>query len=228
MYLPSTYSAELALIVFSIVCWGSWANLLKLGRSGRFELFYYDFAWGALLCAVIAAFTFGTLNSKELTFQENLLIVGYRNMAFAFGAGMLFNFANMLLAAGISVGGMAVAFPIAAGVTLAITGAAAGFLNTGGRLVPLASSAVLALAASIFAAAAGRGRARAQTPAPGAGKAIALGIFAGIFMAGFYPILRCGAWGEEGLGPYGTAVLFRRGNVAFYVFAKPVFSEFSS
>jgi len=104
MHLPSTYSAELALIVFSIVCWGSWANLLKLGRSGRFELFYYDFAWGALLCAAVAAFTFGTLNSKELTFQENLLIAGYRNMAFAFGAGMLFNFANMLLAAGISVG----------------------------------------------------------------------------------------------------------------------------
>ena len=104
MYLPSTYSAELALIVFSIVCWGSWANLLKLGRSGRFELFYYDFAWGALLRDAIAALTFGTLNSKELTFQENLLIAGYRNMAFAFGAGMLFNFANMLLAAGISVG----------------------------------------------------------------------------------------------------------------------------
>ena len=87
MHLPSTYSAELALIVFSIVCWGSWANLLKLGRSGRFELFYYDFAWGALLCAAVAAFTFGTLNSKELTFQENLLIAGYRNMAFAFGLG---------------------------------------------------------------------------------------------------------------------------------------------
>jgi glucose uptake protein len=70
MYLPDTYLAALLLIVFSILCWGSWANLLKLG-GWRFELFYYDFAWGALLCAAIAAFTFGMLNPKELTFQEN-------------------------------------------------------------------------------------------------------------------------------------------------------------
>jgi hypothetical protein len=48
-----------------------------------------------LLRDAIAALTFGTLNSKELTFQENLLIAGYRNMAFAVAAGMPFNFANM-------------------------------------------------------------------------------------------------------------------------------------
>jgi len=123
---------------------------------------------------------------------------------------------------------MAVAFPIAAGVTLAITGAVGGLLKTGGRLVPLASSAVLALAASIFAAAAGRGRARATNAGAWGRKGDRTRHLRGHFhgrLLSHSPVWRVG---EEGLGPYGTAVLFRRGNVAFYVFAKPVFSEFSS
>ena len=224
MYLPDTYLAALLLIVFSILCWGSWANLLKLG-GWRFELFYYDFASGALLCATIAAFTFGMLNPKELTFQENLLISSYRSMACAFGAGMLFNFGNMLLAAAISISGMSVVFPIAIGVTLAITGAVRSYLNTG-SFIPLAGGAVVALAASILAAMACSARARARTPAFRPGGAIALSVFAGVLMAGFYPILRFGAWGEAGVGPYGTALLFGGGIWLSTLLLNPFFLNF--
>src|ERR1035438_9421488 len=42
MILPSTYGVALLLIVFTMLCWGSWANTFKLTGQWRFELFYYD------------------------------------------------------------------------------------------------------------------------------------------------------------------------------------------
>src|SRR5277367_3713030 len=110
MILPASQGATLALLVISLICWGSWANTWKLADKWRFELYYYDFALGFALLAVVAAFTAGSFNSSELTFQENFLITGYRNMAYVVAAGLIFNLGNMLLAAAISLSGMAVAF----------------------------------------------------------------------------------------------------------------------
>jgi hypothetical protein len=195
----------------------------------RFELFYYDFAWGALLCAAIAAFTFGTLNSKELTFQENLLIAGYRNMAFAFGAGMLFNFANMLLAAAITVGGMAMAFPIAAGVTLAITGAVGGFLNTGPSCPAGLQRRPGSGGVHFRRRRRRRPRPRSRTNAAARGRKgdrarHLRGHFQGRLLS-HSPVWRVG---RRRTGALWNGGAFRCGNVAFYVFAEPVFSEFSS
>src|SRR5579872_1596264 len=112
MILPASQTATLALLIISLICWGSWANTLKLAGKWRFELYYYDFAIGFAVLAVVAAFTGGSLNSGELTFQDNFLITGYRSMAYVIAAGVVFNLGNMLLAAVISVAGMALAFTI--------------------------------------------------------------------------------------------------------------------
>ncbi len=120
MILPTTYLGALLLMVFSMLCWGSWANTQKATSNWRFELYYYDYALGVVLCSVIVAFTFGTLNPAELTFQDNFIIAGYRKMAWGVLAGFVFNLANMLLVAGISVAGMSVAFPIGIGLALVI------------------------------------------------------------------------------------------------------------
>ena len=53
----------------------------KLSGKWRFELFYWDFAVGIALCAMVAAFTLGSLNSQELTFQDNLLIASRHTIA---------------------------------------------------------------------------------------------------------------------------------------------------
>src|SRR5689334_22904779 len=106
MLLPTTYLAALLLSIASMICWGSWANSQKLAGKWRFELFYYDYSLGTLLCALIAAYTFGSLNGQDLTFSDNLLIVSKHNMAYGMGAGAVFNLANMLLVAAISVSGM--------------------------------------------------------------------------------------------------------------------------
>ena len=48
MFLPETYQAALALMILSMLCWGSWANTLKLCPRYRFQLFYWDYAIGLL------------------------------------------------------------------------------------------------------------------------------------------------------------------------------------
>src|ERR1700681_2467680 len=118
MILPTTSQAVLLVLILGLFCWGSWANTQKLAGKWRFELFYYDYSLGVLLCAVAAAFTLGSMNTKELTFQDNFLITGYRNMAFGVAAGMVFNLANLLLVAAISISGMSIAFPLTVGVAL--------------------------------------------------------------------------------------------------------------
>ena len=119
MIIPSTYAVALMLTIISMICWGSWANTQKLAGKWRFELFYIDYSIGVLVAAVVAAFTFGMLGS-ELNFEDNLSIVGKRPMVFCFAAGVIFNLANMLLVAAISIAGMAVAFPIGIGLALVI------------------------------------------------------------------------------------------------------------
>jgi glucose uptake protein len=118
--LPSTYQSALLLLFLCMICWGSWANTIKLaGPKWRFELFSFDYAIGLLLTAVIAAYTFGSFGN-DLGFSNRMLVAGTRMQLYAIIAGVIFNVANMLLIAAISIAGMAVAFPIGIGLALII------------------------------------------------------------------------------------------------------------
>src|ERR1700733_9540827 len=108
MILPSTYLATFCLMLLSMLCWGSWANSFKLTRKWRFELFYFDYSLGVVLAALIAAFTFGNLGYDGFSFADDLRHAGLRQDAWALAAGIVFNLANMLLVAAISIAGMAV------------------------------------------------------------------------------------------------------------------------
>jgi glucose uptake protein len=118
--LPSTYQSALLLLFLCMVCWGSWANTIKLaGSKWRFELFSFDYAFGLLLAALVAAYTFGSAGN-DLGFSNRMLVAGNRMQLYALIAGIVFNLANMLLIAAISIAGMAVAFPIGIGLALII------------------------------------------------------------------------------------------------------------
>ena len=89
MILPGTYAATLAVLILSMICWGSWANTQKLTGRWRFELFYFDYTFGVLVTAVVAACTFGSLGFDGFLFMDDLMQTGRRNLAYGFGAGVI-------------------------------------------------------------------------------------------------------------------------------------------
>jgi len=220
MILPASYSSALLLIILSMLCWGSWANTFKLTAKWRFELFYYDYSLGVLLAAIVAAYTFGSMGS-ELSFSDNLLVAGKRNMAWAVAGGMVFNLANMLLVAAISVAGLAVAFPIGIGLALVIGVIWNYFLNPQGNPTLLGAGVALVALAIIVDSLAYSAQA-AGTRQPGQGrsrrsasrKGIVLSLISGVLMGSFYPLVemsKSGGVDGGGLGPYAVAVLFSVG-----------------
>jgi glucose uptake protein len=218
MILPATYNSALLLIILSMICWGSWANTFKLAGKWRFELFYYDYSLGVLLAAIVAAYTFGSMG-EELSFSDNMIIAFRRYMAYAAGAGVVFNLANMLLVAAISVAGMAVAFPIGIGLALVVGVVWNYILNPQANPTLLAIGVSLVTAAIIVDAMAysahSRGRSGANKKKTGTSrKGILLSLVSGLLMGSFYPLVetaKAGGPDNAGLGPYAVAFLFAVG-----------------
>jgi glucose uptake protein len=224
MIIPETYTSALLLIILSMVCWGSWANSFKLAGKWRFELFYYDYSLGVLIAAIVAAYTFGSMGN-ELSFSDNLLIAMKRNMAWAVAGGVVFNLANMLLVAAISVAGLAVAFPVGIGLALVVGVIWNYFLNPQGNPFLLGGGVILVVGAIVvdaLAYAAHARSARTRSAAGGKGKpqssggakGILLSLVSGLLMGSFYPLVEMGKGAgiaSAGLGPYAVAFLFALG-----------------
>lgn len=223
MVLPHTYPAALLILILSMICWGSWANTQKLTGRWRFELFYFDYTFGVLAAAIVAAYTFGTLGYDGFLFTDDLMRAGRRNMAYGFGAGVIFNLANMLLVAAISVAGLAVAFPVGIGLALIIGVLLNYLINPQGNPTLLFTGVSIVLAAIVMDATAYRSHARAKAKAeiragrtaslvPKVGwKGIVLSLASGVLMGSFYPLVEMGKAGDTGLGPYAIAFVFALG-----------------
>ncbi|HYP05524.1 MAG TPA: hypothetical protein VER03_04745 [Bryobacteraceae bacterium] len=208
MILPTTYGAALLLTILSMLCWGSWANTFKMSRKWRFELFYFDYAFGLLLAAVVAAFTFGSMGD-ELSVMDNFLITGKRQMAMALVAGAIFNLANMLLVAAISIAGLSVAFPVGIGLALVIGVIWNYILRPAGSPVLLFGGVAVVITAILVDAMAyreyGVGAKKFSL------KGLLLSLVSGVLMGSFYPLIEMSRVGEIGLGPYSAALLFAVG-----------------
>jgi glucose uptake protein len=225
MVLPHTYAAALLLTILSMLCWGSWANTTKLTRNWRFELFYFDYSFGVLLAAVICAFTFGSLGFDRLLFLDDLMQTGKRNIAFGLAGGIVFNLANMLLVAAISVAGLAVAFPIGVGTALVIGVIWNYILRPQGNPVLLFTGLAIVVVAIIVDAwayrvyalqkaqaviATGRTRSTKKTVSP---KGLVLCLVSGVLMGSFFPLVEIGK-GQPGgveMGPYAIGFVFAVG-----------------
>jgi glucose uptake protein len=221
LVLPTTHASAILLLILSLLCLGSWANMLKLcGFEWRFELFYFDFAVGALLLAVIAAFTFGTFGS-EMAFNDRILVAGRTAQVYALGAGFLFNLGNMLLLAGASLLGMSGTFLLSGGVAL-IVGCCFDFRAD--NILLLVCGMVLLFVMLVLGVSACRLRdmvhpktTKATKPAPKAPakrgmkrttKGLLCAFLGGIPIGLFYPLFNRATAGEFGLGPYAGILLF--------------------
>jgi len=184
MFIIQSYPTAVLLCFITMLCWGSWANTQKLaGRSWRFQLFYWDYALGALLLALIFGLTLGSTGAQGRPFLEDIFQADWTNTASAVTGGILFNLSNILMVAAISIAGMAVAFPVGIGLALVI-GVITSYLvkPTGNPVMIFAGVAIVTLVIILDAAA----YRRLGSSVTGKTKGILLSIACGILMGFFY------------------------------------------
>ncbi|HTB96716.1 MAG TPA: GRP family sugar transporter [Terracidiphilus sp.] len=214
MYLPETYQAALILMLTSMLCWGSWANTLKLCPGYRFQLFYWDYALGVLLGAIALGLTAGSHGSSGPVFLADIVSSTPHAMFLAACGGVVFNVANLLLVAAIDVAGLAVAFPVGIGLALVVGSIWSYLVNPKANPMLLFGGVALVVLAIILDAAAYR---RRETGAQSATtRGIVLSLIAGLLMGSFYPLVARAMTGTEfhtAPGPYAIALFFALGVV---------------
>ena len=212
MYLPETYHAALSLMILSMLCWGSWANTLKMCPRYRFQLFYWDYAIGLALAAAILGHTAGSYGSVPPTFHHAIHSASTDVFLYAFIGGIVFNVANLLLVAAIDVAGLAVAFPVGIGLALVI-GAVSNYLITpaANPLLLFGGVALVAVAIILDAAAYRKREVTAQATTV---RGIVISLVAGVLMGCFYPFVAralAGTPGHPSPGPYAVSLFFAVG-----------------
>jgi glucose uptake protein len=205
LYLPSTYAAQLAFLFASMVCWGSWANTVKLTPGWRFQSFYWDYVIGVLL----GSFLWGLVLGGGGQFLQRLGMATGSSILLAILAGVVFNAANQLLVAAIDLAGLAVAFPVGIGLAL-VVGVSLNYL-----LAPAANPVLLFLGVALVAIAivvdaiAYRKRERERPAISRLG--IIITLISGLMMGGFYPILTRAMQGPGSLDAYTVVPFFAVG-----------------
>ncbi len=212
MLLPHSYEAALALMVLSMLCWGSWANALKFCPRYRFQLFYWDYAIGMGVAAVVLGLTAGSLGHSGAPFLAAIAHTPGVSIAYAFIGGVIFNVANLLLVAAIEIAGMAVAFPIGIGLALVI-GAISNYVITpvANPLLLFGGVALVTIAIVLDAAAYRKRETKARSATL---LGILLSLACGVLMGCFYPFVARalnGVPGQPEPGPYAVAFFFAIG-----------------
>jgi len=216
MFIIPSYSLAVLFCFITMLCWGSWGNTQKLAaKNWRFELFYWDYVIGILLLAVLAAFTLGSIGEGGRSFIPD---IQQADRAFIFSAllgGIIFNVANILLSAAISIAGMAVAFPVGIGLALVI-GVVVNYLKLPvGNATWLFGGVALIVVAILLNAKAYRNLTRGTGNV--SGKGLLLSVVSGCLMGLFYKYVADAMFldfqvPEPGkLSPYTAVVVFAVG-----------------
>jgi glucose uptake protein len=214
MFLPQTYEAALLLMILSMLCWGSWANTLKLCPDYRFQLYYWDFSIGIALGALFWGLTAGSLGHSGLSLWTDAAHMHLAPILYALCGGVIFNVANLLLVAAIEIAGLAVAMPVGIGLALIIGAVSSYLVRPAGNPWLLFAGVALVTVAIILDAAAYRRRetsARAATT-----RGIVISLVAGLLMGCFYPFVARALKGVPGgtaPGPYAVNLFFTLGLV---------------
>lgn len=219
MFIIESYSTAVVFCLITMVCWGSWANTQKLAAvNWRFELFYWDYVLGIALLTLLFGLTLGSIGSEGRPFLEDLHQGSFSNLRSAFTGGVIFNAANILLAAAIGIAGMSVAFPVGIGLALVI-GVVVNYLDTpvGNPLILLAGVACIALAIGLNAYAFQK---KSQSTQGTSMRGLLLSIVSGSLMGLFYKYVAASMSSDfthpeiGALTPYAALFLFSLGILA--------------
>jgi len=214
MFFPESYVGALLLMILTMLCWGSWANTLKLCPGYRFQLFYWDYAMGLAGGAIFWGLTAGSHGHSGTPFLSDIVQAPIASILLAFLGGVIFNVANLLLVAAIDVAGLAVAFPVGIGLALIVGAVSSYLIRPAGNPLLLFGGVALVTIAIILDANAYRmrdakGKAKAATT-----RGIVLSLIAGVLMGTFYPLVAAalrGAPGVPPVGPYAVSLFFAVG-----------------
>ena len=206
MYQPETYAIALFFMVVSMLCWGSWANTVKLCPTYRFQLFYWDYVIGLLLGVVVWGLTLGSTGEIGPRFITDIVSAGRTSVVDAILGGVVFNIANLLLVAAIEIAGLAVAFPVAIGLALIVGAVSSYILSPAGDPVLLFGGIALVVVAIVCDALAYRMREREHRAMSRRGLVISL--ISGVLMGSFYPLVSHAMSLPHAPGPYATSFYF--------------------
>lgn len=208
MYQPETYAAALFFMVLSMLCWGSWANTMKLCPGYRFQLFYWDYVVGLFLGALFLGLTMGSTGSQGLPLIRDLAYADGSHIRLALIGGAIFNVANLLLVAAIDIAGLAVAFPVGIGLALVVGAVSSYIVAPAGNPVLLFGGIAIVVAAIVLDAAAYRAREKQKSVTT---RGVVLSLIAGLLMGSFYPFVARAMSGKGSAGPYAVAICFAAG-----------------
>jgi glucose uptake protein len=212
MYQPEMYGIALSFMILSMLCWGSWANTLKLCPRYRFQLFYWDYVIGLIAGAVVWGSTLGSFGSAGRAFYADITHAGLHPILMAVIGGVIFNIANLLLVAAIDIAGLAVAFPIGIGLALVVGAVGSYLISPKGNPLLLFGGIALVVAAIVLDAIAYRSR-EASRPAMSR-RGIVISLIAGMLMGCFYPFVSKAMTDESAPGPYAALLFFVLGVAA--------------
>lgn len=209
MYQPEAYVVALLFMIGSMLCWGSWANTMKLTPGWPFQLFYWDYVAGIIVATLLWGFTLGSLGGGPLSFINNIRSADGQHILFALLGGAVFNIANLLLVAAIEIAGLAVAFPVGIGLALVVGVLLNFIIKPSGNPLFLFGGVLLVVVAIVFDALAYRRREATRKTLSARG--IQISLACGILMGSFYPLVTKAITGQYSLGPYSVAFFFAIG-----------------
>ena len=209
MYQPETYGLALLFMILSMLCWGSWANSMKLCPGYRFQLFYWDYVIGLIGGALLWGSTLGSLGAVGRSFYADVAHSGGHTILLAMVGGAIFNVANLLLVAAIDIAGLAVAFPVGIGLALVVGAVSTYIISPTGNPFLLFGGIALVVAAIVLDAIAYR--LRETERAAMSRRGIVISLIAGLLMGTFYPFVSKAMVGEDAPGPYAALLFFAIG-----------------
>lgn len=127
-FYPPNATVALVMALISMICWGSWANVMKKVDNWRFEALYWDYAWSIVFFSFIFTILLGGVS------VFNTLTLSTTGLALF--SGLVWGFGNILLVVSIVLAGYAVAFPIAIGFAVILGTLLAFFTKPSATLHP--------------------------------------------------------------------------------------------
>jgi glucose uptake protein len=209
MFTPQTFAVALVMMIAAAVCWGSWANTFKGVKNYRFELFYWDYAIGIFLIAIILALTMGSTGHDASSFVNNVESADRSNIVSTLIGGAIFNLANLLLVAAIDMAGLAIAFPVSIGIALVVGVLLSYSLEQKGNPTFLGIGVICALVAVIL-----DGKAYANLGTVGRNvsrKSLITCVVSGVLMGLWNPFMTYAMTRGNSLSPYSAAVFLTLG-----------------